>query len=55
MRWRYLHGTIGYGLRYSTENDMQLVGYTDSDWTGSMKDQKSTSGCYFSLGFAIIS
>ena len=35
--------------------DMQLVGYMDSDWAGSVKDQKSTSGCCFSLGSAIIS
>ena len=29
---RYLRGIIGYGLRYSIDSDMQLVGYTDSDW-----------------------
>ena len=52
---RYLHGTIGYGLRYSADSDMQLVGYTDSDWAGSVKDRKSTSGCCFSLGFVVIS
>ena len=40
---RYLHGTIGYGLRYSAGSDMQLFGYTDSEWAGSMKDQKSAS------------
>ena len=34
---------------------MQLVGYTDSDWAGSVKDRKSTSECCFSLGFAVIS
>ena len=45
MRWRYLHGTVGYGLRYSADSDMQLVGYTDSDWEGSVKDRKSTSRC----------
>ena len=22
MRWRYLHGTIGYGLQYSADSDM---------------------------------
>ena len=38
MRWRYLHGTIGYGLRYLADSNMQLVGYTDSDWAGSVKD-----------------
>ena len=34
---------------------MQLVGYTDLDWVGSVKDQNSTSGCCFSLGFVVIS
>ena len=34
---------------------MHLVGYTDSDWAGSVQDQKSTSGCCFSLGFVVIS
>ena len=29
MRWRYLRGTIGYGLRYSADSDIQLIGYTD--------------------------
>ena len=52
---RYLHGTIGYGLWYSTDSDMQLISYTDSDWAGTVKDQKSTSECCFSLGSAVIS
>ena len=38
---RYLHGIVGYGLRYSADNDMQLVGYTDSDWARSVKDRKT--------------
>jgi len=52
---RYLQDTIGYGLRYSTDSDMQLISYTDSDWAGSMKDRKSTSECCFSLGSVVIS
>jgi hypothetical protein len=32
-----------------------LSGYTDADWVGSVSDRKSTSGCCFSLGSAIIS
>ena len=55
MRWRYLHGTIGYGLWYLAYSDMQLIGYTDSDWERSMKDQKSTSECCFSLGPSMVS
>ena len=34
---------------------MQLVGYTDLDWVGSVEDQKSTSGCCFGLGSDVIS
>ena len=52
---RYLCGTVGYGLHYTMDSDMQLVGYTDPDWASSVEDRKSTSGCYFSLGSTVIS
>ena len=39
---RYLRGTIDYGLRYTSSNDMTLVGYSDSDWVGSVEDRNST-------------
>jgi hypothetical protein len=47
---RYLKGTIDYGLRYVSDREISLQGYTDSDWVGSVADQKSTYGCCFSLG-----
>ena len=31
------------------------MGYTDLDWAGSVADRKSTSGCCFSLGSAVVS
>ena len=46
---RYLRGTIGHGLRYTSSIDMRLQGYTDYDWAGSTVDRKSTSGCCFTL------
>jgi hypothetical protein len=49
---RYLKGTMDYGLSY---DDFTLTGYTDVDWAGSVADKKSTSGCCFSLGSAMIS
>jgi hypothetical protein len=52
---RYICGTINYGLKYTTSSDIQLHGFTDSDWAGSAKDRKSTSGMCFSLGSAMIS
>jgi hypothetical protein len=52
---RYLKGTMDYGLRYDVDCEIRLHGYTDSDWAGSVADQKSTSGCCFSLGSGMIS
>ena len=39
---RYIHGTINYGLRYTTSTDIQLHRFTESDWAGSAEDRKST-------------
>ena len=52
---RYICGTINYGLRYTTSSDIQLHGFTDSDWAGSAEDRKSTSGMCFILGSIAIS
>jgi hypothetical protein len=52
---RYLKGTMDYGLSYDGDHDFTLSGYTDADWAGSVADRKSTSGCCFSLGSAMIS
>ena len=49
-----IRGAITHGLRYTTR-DVRLHAYTDVDCAGSVVDQKSTSGCCFSLGFASIS
>jgi hypothetical protein len=52
---RYLKGTIDYGLSYDGDHDFTLSGYTDADWVGSVSDRKSTLGCFFSLGSAMMS
>ena len=51
---RYLQGTLNLGLKYE-KVDLDLHGFTDSDWAGSVTDRKSTSGCCFRFGSAIIS
>ena len=51
---RYLQGTLNLGLKYE-KVDLDLHGFIDSDWGGSFKDRKSTSGYCFSLGSATIS
>ncbi|CAL2276928.1 unnamed protein product [Prunus armeniaca] len=47
---RYIQGTIDYGIEYVTGKSALLVGYCDSDWSGSQEDMKSTSGYAFSFG-----
>ena len=45
---RYLKGTVDYGLKYKTDQRINLEGYVDLDWAGSAIDRKSTSGyCFF--------
>jgi hypothetical protein len=46
----YIHGTIQFGIHYSSGGTPLLVGFTDSDWFGDPDDQKSTAGYVFSLG-----
>ena len=45
---------IGYGLKYENTS-LDLHGYSDCDWAGSVTGSKSTSGCCFNLGSAMIS
>ena len=52
---RYVAGTVDYGLDYVRGDGVGLVGYSDSDWASCASDQKSTSGCCFALGSAVVS
>ena len=51
---RYLKGTIGMGIKYDKVN-IELLGYSDSDWVGSSIERKSTSGYCFSLRSGMVS
>jgi hypothetical protein len=45
---RYVKGTSSLGVFYKKEGNQELLGYTDSDYTGDQNDRKSTSGyCVF--------
>ena len=52
---RYLAGTVEYGLDYRRSNGIRFIGFTDSYWASNVADQKSTSGCCFSLDSATMS
>lgn len=52
---RYLAGTKDLRMWYRKTKDFNLIGFTDSDWAGSVADRKSTSGSCFILGTAAVS
>ena len=52
---RYVKSTLHYGLFYEAGCALQVHGYTDAAWAGSVSDRRSTSGFMFSLGSAAIS
>ncbi|KAK6160393.1 hypothetical protein DH2020_003774 [Rehmannia glutinosa] len=53
--FRYLKGTIQYGLFYPKNENFSLKGYSDSDYAGNIDDRKSTSGSCQMLGNRLIS
>nr|XP_019704692.2 uncharacterized protein LOC109505617 [Elaeis guineensis] len=46
---RYVRGTSNYGIWYSHITNLNLFGFSDSDWVDSLDDRKSTTGFLFSL------
>ena len=47
---QYIQGTRTYVIHYATDSELELVGYTDSDWVGDSIDRKSTFGYVFMFG-----
>ncbi|CAL8090825.1 unnamed protein product [Prunus armeniaca] len=52
---RYIQGTMNYGIAYEKGKGAVLIGYCDSDWSGSEDDMRSTSGYAFNLGSGVFS
>jgi hypothetical protein len=52
--FRYVHGTIHFGIHYSSGGTPLLVGFSDSYWVDDPDDQKSNSGYVFILGLGPI-
>lgn len=52
---RYVKGTSSHGIYYGSDSHCTLVGYTDSDWAGDVKERKSTSGFVFHMGSGVVS
>jgi hypothetical protein len=45
---RYVNDTLSYGIWYSRETNLVVVGYSVVEWVGNADDRKSTSeGCFY--------
>jgi hypothetical protein len=50
----YVSATADYGIFYEVSTELQVHGYIDADWAGSISDMRSTSGFMFSFGSATV-
>ncbi|XP_028104671.1 uncharacterized protein LOC114303723 [Camellia sinensis] len=41
---KYVNGTLGYGIWFSTDTTAEITSLSDVDWAGCADDRKSTSG-----------
>ena len=47
--FRYLSGTLDFGITFQADSSDELIGYTDSDYAGLVDGRKSTGGYIFML------
>jgi len=52
---QYLKGTAGQGILLQSDNDLQLIGYCDSDWGACSVSRQSLSSYFIMLGDSPIS
>ena len=51
----FVQGTRTHGIFYKAKYDLDLIGFTNSDWEGDNTDRNSTSGYVFMLAKGLIS
>ena len=49
---RSLQATTSLKLVHPRDSDYNLIGESDADWSGDHDDRRSTTGCFFKLGFS---
>jgi hypothetical protein len=51
---RYVNATTDYGLFYEANTELQVHGYIDVDWVGSISNMRSTNGFMLSFGSVVV-
>lgn len=51
---RYVSGTLTYGIWFSCDTNVELVGDSKADWEGNVDDHESTSGGCFFVGTNLV-
>jgi hypothetical protein len=52
--FKYLKGTMTYGLWYPRNQNFWLTAYSDADWANCVDERKNTSGGAFFLGDSLV-
>ncbi|KAL0548995.1 hypothetical protein IC582_013474 [Cucumis melo] len=52
---RYVKGTSDFGVKFTRGKEFKLIGFSDSDWGGSIDDMRSTLGYCFTLSSSVFS
>lgn len=52
---RYVNGTIGYGMRITSQSTLSLYAFSDTDWAGCPQTRRFTTGYCIFLGANCIS
>ena len=51
---RYIFRTTKFSIQYTSNSNFKLIGYTNSDFAGSIDDRKSASGYVFNFGLGSV-
>ena len=52
---KYVLGTFDFGIFYTKDTNISIVGFCDADWGGNKDERKSTSGGCFYVGNNLVS
>jgi hypothetical protein len=52
--FKYLKGTMNYGLWYPRNQNFQLTSYSDANWENCVDERKRTSGGEFFMGDSLV-